>query len=135
VYMANRWFRTSHPQPMIGTPNLNPEMQKVLLWNMLAFTLFALLIAWFRYDLERVSQKINHLHIQKAARYGSMAMALPLMFLFQDEKLLREKLVQHHYMVAGYIAVWTIYIGYLLFLFAKLKRLQREGAAVGLGEG
>lgn len=136
VYMSNRWFRTSHPQPMIGTPNLNPDMQKVLLWNMLAFTLFALLIAWFRYELERTSQKINQLHIQKAAQHGSMAMAVPLLFLgfVQDEKLLREKMVQHHYMVAGYIAVWTIYIGYLLFLFAKLKRLQKEGAGVGLGE-
>jgi heme exporter protein C len=135
VYMSNRWFRTSHPQPMIGTPNLNPEMQKVLLWNMLAFCMFALLIAWFRYELERTSQKINHLHIQKAAQGGSMAMiALPAMFFFQDEKLIREKLVQHHYMVAGYIAVWTIYLGYLLFLFAKLKRLQREAAAVGLVE-
>jgi heme exporter protein C len=135
VYMSNRWFRTSHPQPMIGTPNLNPEMQKVLLWNMLAFCLFALLIAWFRYELERTSQKINQLHIQKAAQGSGMAMmALPVMFLFQDEKLIREKLVQHHYMVAGYIAVWTIYLGYLLFLFAKLKRLQREAAAVGLVE-
>ncbi|HZD94251.1 MAG TPA: cytochrome c biogenesis protein CcsA, partial [Candidatus Sulfotelmatobacter sp.] len=132
VYMSNRWFRTSHPQPMIGTPNLNPEMQKVLLWNMLAFCMFAFLIAWFRYELERTSQKINHLHIQKAAQ-GGLAMIAPMMFFFADDKLLREKLVQHHYMVAGYIAVWTIYIGYLLFLFSKLKRLQREEAELRTG--
>jgi len=132
VYMSNRWFRTSHPQPMIGTPNLNPEMQKVLLWNMLAFCLFALMIAWFRYELERISQKINHLHIQKAA-HGSMAMALPLMFFFADDKLLREKMVQHHYMVAGYVAVWTIYIGYLLFLMRKLARLKKEEAELRAG--
>ena len=129
VYMANRWFRTSHPQPLIGTPNLNPDMQKVLLWNMLAFTMFALLIAWFRYELERTSQKINYMHIQKAARSTTMGMfAAPAILFFQDKKLLHEKMVQHQYMVAGYVAVWTIYIGYLLFLMSKLKRLQREEA-------
>lgn len=135
VYMANRWFRTNHPQPMIGTPNLDPEMQRVLLWNMLAFCMFALLIAWFRYELERTGQKINALHIQKATR-GTAAMVAPaILFLFaSDEKLLHEKMVQHRYMVAGYVAVWTIYIGYLLFLFAKLQRLQREAAALDLAE-
>jgi heme exporter protein C len=128
VYMSNRWFRTNHPQPMIGTPNLNPEMQKVLLWNMLAFTMFALLIAWFRYELERTSQKINYLHVQKAAQRTTMAMLAPIMLFFQDEKLLHEKMVQHRYMVAGYIAVWTIYIGYLLYLMRKLARLKKEEA-------
>ncbi len=135
VYMANRWFRTNHPQPMIGTPNLNPEMQRVLLWNMLAFCMFALVIAWFRYELERTGQKINMLHIKKAAR-GMGAMIAPAIFFFlaDDEKLLSEKMVQHRYMVAGYIAVWTIYIGYLLFLFAKLQRLRREANTLGLDE-
>lgn len=129
VYMSNRWFRTNHPQPMIGTPNLNPEMQKVLLWNMLAFTMFALMIAWFRYELERTSQKINHLHIQKAAQTTSLAMIAPVaLFFFQDEKLLHEKMVQHHYMVAGYIAVWTIYVSYLLYLASKLAKLKKEEA-------
>jgi heme exporter protein C len=134
VYMSNRWFRTNHPQPMIGNPELlNPAMEKVLLWNMLAFVLFSILIAWFRYDLERTSQKINALHIKKAAR-GSMVMTMlaPAMFVFADDKLLREKMTQHRYMVIGYIAVWTIYLGYLLFLFAKLQKLKREGAEVGL---
>jgi heme exporter protein C len=127
VYMSNRWFPTNHPQPMIGTPNLNPEMQKVLLWNMLAFTMFALLIAWFRYELERTSQKINALHVHKAAQ-GGMAILLPLAFFFADDRLLREHAVQHRYMVIGYIAVWTIYIGYLLFLFNKLSKLKKEEA-------
>jgi heme exporter protein C len=129
VYMSNRWFRTNHPQPMIGTPNLNPEMQKVLLWNMLAFCMFALLIAWFRFELERISQKINQLHIHKAALGGSMAMITPaILLLFADDKVAREKLVQHHYMIAGYIAVWTIYLGYLLFLYSKLRKLRQEEA-------
>jgi hypothetical protein len=133
VYMSNRWFRTNHPQPMIGTPNLNPAMNRVLMWNMLAFVMFSLLIAWFRYELERTGQKINKLHIQKAVR-GSVAMTTlaPALFLFADDKLLHEKMVQHRYMVIGYLAVWTIYIGYLLFLLSKLQKLKREGAAIGL---
>jgi heme exporter protein C len=134
VYMSNRWFRTNHPQPMIGNPELlNSAMQKVLMWNMLAFVLFSILIAWFRYDLERTSQKINALHVKRAAR-GSRAMTMlaPAVLLFADDKLLREQMVQHRYMVIGYIAVWTVYLGYLLFLFAKLQRLKREGAEVAL---
>lgn len=155
VYMSNRWFRTNHPQPMIGTPNLNHDMQTVLLWNMLAFCMFAILIAWFRFELERTSQTINQLHIRKAAQGVSIAMILPAPAIFFTAKpamlllakkamlfgslalllvnsdadaLAHEKLVQHHYMVAGYIAVWTIYIGYLLFLLNKLKKLREEEA-------
>lgn len=131
VYMSNRWFRTNHPQPMIGTPNLDPAMQKVLLWNMLSFCLFAVLIAWFRFDLERTAQKINLLHIKRAAK-GVAAMVAPAVVLLGvDDKLAREQMIQHRYMVIGYIAVWTIYIGYLLFLFAKLRRLHREAAELG----
>ena len=162
VYMSNRWFRTNHPQPMIGTPNLNHDMQTVLLWNMLAFCMFAILIAWFRFELERTSQTINQLHIRKAAQGVSMAMLVPIpavlaakpamlllgkkaafsgmsamffahkkltMFLLQAsgaDELAHEKLVQHHYMVAGYVAVWTIYIGYLLLLMNKLRKLHQE---------
>jgi heme exporter protein C len=139
VYMSNRWFRTNHPQPMIGTPNLNHDMQTVLLWNMLAFSMFAILIAWFRYELERTSQTINQLHIRKAAQGVSMAFIAPAMLLFghnrlamflfaDDARLAHEKLVQHHYMVAGYVAVWTIYISYLLFLYSKLRKLRQEEA-------
>jgi heme exporter protein C len=132
VYMSNRWFPTSHPQPMIGTPNLDPAMQKVLLWNMLAFSMFALLIAWFRYELERTAQKINLLHIQKIARSaGSTVLPVILLFATPDQ-LMREKMIQHRYMVIGYTAVWTIYGSYLLYLFLKLKALQREGESLGL---
>lgn len=131
VYMSNRWFRTNHPQPMIGTPNLDPAMQKVLLWNMLAFCLFALVIAWFRFDLERTAQKINLLHIHRAAK-GAGSAVVPALLLFALDPV-QEKIVQHRYMMIGYLAVWTIYIGYLLFLFAKLRRLQREAEEFGLG--
>ena len=67
VYMANRWFRTHHPSPMIGTPNLDPRMQHILFINMFAFLCFGALICWFRYEMERTAQKIDAAHIQKAA--------------------------------------------------------------------
>ena len=54
----------------------------------------------------------------------------PVILLFADEKLLQEQAIQHRYMVIGYIAVWTIYIGYLLFLMSKLARLKKEEAEV-----
>lgn len=132
VYMSNRWFPTSHPPPMIGTDRLDPNMQKVLLWNMLAFCMFALLIAWFRFGLERTSQKINLLHIQKATRSVGSMIAPALLLFAIDDKVLREHMIQHRYMVIGYTAVWTIYGSYLLFLFAKLRRLHREADALGL---
>src|SRR5499427_7675467 len=77
VYMANRWFRTHHPSPMIGTPNLDPRMQKILFINMFAFLCFGALICWFRYEMERTAQKIDAAHIQKAA--GSAVTMIPLL--------------------------------------------------------
>jgi heme exporter protein C len=131
VYMSNRWFRTNHPQPMIGTDALDSAMQQVLLWNMLAFVMFALLIFWFRYNLERTAQKIDSLHIQMVAK-GTGALIAPAVFSFLLIDPAQEKMIQHRYMVFGYIAVWTVYIGYLLFLFAKLQRLRKEAASLGL---
>src|SRR5579884_3960997 len=68
VYMANRWFRTHHPAPMIGTPNLDHRMQNILFINMLAFLVFGSLIAWFRYELERTTQ--NQCSACSQGRYG-----------------------------------------------------------------
>ncbi len=123
VYMANRWFRTNHPQPMIGTPNLDPRMAHVLYINMIAFLSFGLLIAWFRFDLERVAQKLAAIHIQKAARGTAMA-ALPAMFLFQASS----HVDPHTYLYGAYFAAWAIYIGYLLTLWRKLAALKKEEA-------
>src|SRR6266481_4437074 len=80
VYMANRWFRTHHPAPMIGTPNLDPRMQNVLLINVLAFLCFGTLICWSRYLMERREQKIDTAHIQRAAGGVAGMMLLPAMF-------------------------------------------------------
>ncbi|HLJ30548.1 MAG TPA: cytochrome c biogenesis protein CcsA [Candidatus Angelobacter sp.] len=121
-YMANQWFRTNHPQRVIGTGNLDPRMGYALMANMIAFLAFGALIAWFRYELEVTERKISAIHVQRAARGVLAGLALPALFLFQAP--------QHAspttYMYSAYIAAWVIYIGYLLFLTRKVAKLKRE---------
>src|SRR5512142_1448676 len=59
VYMANRLFRTQHPQPVyFGGPGsgADPRMTYALLMNMGAFFAFAALVVWLRFRLERARQ-------------------------------------------------------------------------------
>jgi heme exporter protein C len=123
VYMANRWFRTHHPAPMIGTPNLDHRMQNILFLNMIAFLVFGSLIAWFRYELERTTQKINAAHVRKAAGGGAATLLLPAMFFATPSHV-----NPISYLWGGYLAAWGIYVSYLLFLMRKLARLKREEA-------
>jgi len=122
VYMANRWFRTHHPSPMIGTPNLDPKMQSILFLNMMAFLVFGALIAWFRYELERTAQKINAAHVRQAAGGVTVALALPAM-LFATGRT-----NPMSFLWGGYLAAWSIYLGYLLLLMSKLAKLKKEEA-------
>jgi heme exporter protein C len=128
VYMANRWFRTHHPAPMIGTPNLDHHMQNILFINMLAFLCFSALIAWFRYELERTAQKINAAHVQRAAG-GAGAMLVVPAVLFATPAHVNPLA----YLWGGYLAAWSIYLGYLLFLMRKLAKLRKEAAELLAG--
>jgi hypothetical protein len=80
-----------------------------------------ILIAWFRYDLERLAQSINAAYIRKAAHAG-FAMVLPAMFLFQ----VPGRWPPIRYFHAGALAAWIIYLGYIAILMAKFSRLKRE---------
>src|SRR5258706_7052315 len=52
VYFSICFFRTHHPQPVIGgSGSIDPRMMHVLLINWLAFSCFAFLICWSRYRL------------------------------------------------------------------------------------
>src|SRR5215472_12247006 len=62
-YMANRWFRGNHPQPVTLE---SPALKFALMANMIAFLAFAAMIVWFRYELERVEQWIASAHVQRA---------------------------------------------------------------------
>jgi len=123
VYMANRWFRTQHPSPMIATPRLDHSMQNILFLNMFAFMVFCALIAWFRYEMERTAQKINAAHVRRAASGGTALLLLPAMFMAVPHRV--NPMV---YLWGAYLAAWGIYLAYLLFLFSKLVRLKNEEA-------
>jgi heme exporter protein C len=119
-YMANRLFRTNHPQPVTLT---SPGMKYALLANMIAFLLFAGLIVWFRFEVERVSQRLAAIHVQRAAQGVAFGLALPLgLFFFQTP--VSSRATAHMY--GAYIAAWVIYISYLLFLMRKVARLKKE---------
>ncbi|MBZ5507327.1 MAG: cytochrome c biogenesis protein [Acidobacteriia bacterium] len=128
VYMANRWFRTHHPPPMLFTPRIDPRMGHIMSINMLAFLCFSVLICWFRYEMERTAQKINAGHIQRAAGGAVGMMLLPAVFFATPGHV-----APISYLWAGYLAAWGIYVGYLLFLMSKLAKLKKEAAEVGAG--
>jgi heme exporter protein C len=57
VYFSIWFFRTQHPSPVIGGGgSLDPRMAHVLLINWLAFSCFASLVFWSRYQLEKVKR-------------------------------------------------------------------------------
>jgi hypothetical protein len=94
------------------------------MWNVFAFMALGILIAWFRYDLERLAQSINAAYIRKAAHVG-FAMALPGMFLMQAPGA-SGHWPPIRYFHAGALAAWIIYLGYIAILMAKFSRLKKE---------
>jgi heme exporter protein C len=60
VYFSIWFFRTQHPQPVIGGGgSIDPRMLHVLLLNWLAFSCFAFLVCWSRYRLEVLRQEVE----------------------------------------------------------------------------
>ena len=69
VYMAIRWFRTQHPQPVVGggqSSGIDPHMLHALLMNFLAFAAYAALLLWMRYKLERTRHMVEAVHVSRA---------------------------------------------------------------------
>jgi heme exporter protein C len=69
VYMAIRWFRTQHPQPVVGGgegSGIDPAMLHALLMNFVAFLALAGLLIWLRYRLERIRQQIEEAYALRA---------------------------------------------------------------------
>ena len=74
VYMAIRWFRTQHPQPVMAGGSgsgLDPAMWTALLWNWAAFVAFGFLLIWMRYNLVRFEQRIDERHALAALKGGA----------------------------------------------------------------
>jgi len=60
VYFSIWFFRTQHPQPVVGGGgSIDPRMLHVLLINWLAFSCFAALICWSRYRLEVLRRDVD----------------------------------------------------------------------------
>jgi heme exporter protein C len=60
VYFSIWFFRTQHPQPVIGGGgSIDPRMLHVLLINWLAFSCFAVTVCWARYKLECMQRAID----------------------------------------------------------------------------
>ncbi len=67
VYFSIWFFRTQHPQPVIGGGgSLAPAMWHVLLLNWLAFSMFAFLVCWSRFRLEKLSREVDETQAMNA---------------------------------------------------------------------
>src|SRR6202166_3479540 len=67
VYFSIWFFRTQHPQPVMGGGgSIDPRMLHVLLLNWLAFSCFAFLVCWARYRLEKLKREVDHAHAMKS---------------------------------------------------------------------
>jgi heme exporter protein C len=67
VYLSIWFFRTQHPQPVVGGGgSLDPRMWHALLINWVAFLAFALLVCWLRYRLEMLKRAVENAHAAAA---------------------------------------------------------------------
>jgi len=80
VYLSIRYFRTQHPQPVIGGgegSGLDPVMAKALLVNWLAFMVLAAIVLALRYRLERLRQSVEEEHLLREEAAGKSRLAAP----------------------------------------------------------
>ena len=71
VYMSIRWWRTQHPQPVIGGApgsGLDPAMKFALMMNWAAFMALAALVVWARYRIGRSEQRVEEEHRARTLR-------------------------------------------------------------------
>jgi len=63
VYFSIWFFRTQHPQPVIGGGgSMDPRMLHVLLISWMAFLCFAFLVCWSRFRLELLQREVEEAH-------------------------------------------------------------------------
>jgi heme exporter protein C len=67
VYLSIWFFRTQHPQPVIGGGgSMDPRMLHVLLVSWMAFLLFAFLVCWSRFRLELLRREVEEAHAMES---------------------------------------------------------------------
>jgi len=81
VYLSIWFFRTQHPQPVIGGGgSMDPKMLRVLEFSWLAFLCFAFLVCWSRFRLELLRREVEQAHAMEslAGAADSAKASLPL---------------------------------------------------------
>jgi heme exporter protein C len=67
VYFSIWFFRTQHPQPIIGGGgSIDPRMLHVMMLNGVAFLCFAFLVCWSRFRLELLHREIEATHAMES---------------------------------------------------------------------
>src|SRR5208337_2600437 len=67
VYFSIWFFRTQHPQPVIGGGgSMDPRMLHVLVISWMAFLCFAFLVCWSRFRLELLHREIEEAHAMES---------------------------------------------------------------------
>src|SRR5215467_4094946 len=66
VYLSIWFFRTQHPQPVIGGGgSMDPRMLHVLLFSWTAFLLFGFLVCWSRFCLELLKREVEQVYVME----------------------------------------------------------------------
>lgn len=82
VYFSIWFFRTQHPQPVIGGGgSMDPRMLNVLMLSWTAFLCFAFLVCWSRFRLELLQREVEEAHALESLTGSSVPSAnvsLPL---------------------------------------------------------
>jgi heme exporter protein C len=67
VYFSIWFFRTQHPQPVIGgNGSIDPRMMNILLLNWLAFLCFGFLVCWSRFRLEVMKREVEEAYAMES---------------------------------------------------------------------
>ncbi|HTZ82698.1 MAG TPA: cytochrome c biogenesis protein CcsA [Candidatus Acidoferrales bacterium] len=67
VYFSIWFFRTQHPQPVIGGGgSMDPKMLDTLLMSWMAFLFFAFLVCWARFRLELMKRDVEEAHAMES---------------------------------------------------------------------
>jgi heme exporter protein C len=67
VYFSIWFFRTQHPQPVIGGGgSMDPKMLNTLLLSWMAFLCFAFLVCWSRFRLELLQREVEAAHAMES---------------------------------------------------------------------
>jgi len=79
VYFSIWFFRTQHPQPVIGGGgSMDPRMLHTLLINWMAFLCFGFLVCWSRFRLELLQREVEEAHAMESLVGAGANASLPL---------------------------------------------------------